>query len=387
MASQGPFYPATITTEAGPSGDNDWLTASNVGADDGSEAQITHATFDANDHSFRLKAQNFGFTVTGTVVGITVEIEQRRFAGAAEDQEVRLYDAAGALAGDDKQTATAWPATATIATYGGVADTWNAGLTAADVNDPDFGVALIVLATAANTDIGVDFIRVTVEYTPPPAITGSGGVTFAAPSASATAKEAMTGSGGITITAPAAAVTSKETMTGSGGLTLAALAVAGTGTVTSTGVTGTGAIAFAAPAVAGTGKEAFTGTGAVAFAAPAVAASAKETFTGTGALAILAPTLDGTGLVLVPVTGTAAVTIAAPAVAATGSGGAEAEAEVVAGPVARGVAAVAAHATPPSHPPAVPRGRGPTYRPWIKRIEPVRTDDEDLLDKIIALLL
>lgn len=165
MASQGPLYPGTVTTEIGPSGDNDWLTPTNVGADDGSEAQITAATYDAADHSYRLKAQNFGFSVSGTIDGIIVEIERRAFAGAAEDQEVRLYNAAGTLVGDDKQTATAWPTTIGLATYGSSTDTWNAGLTAADINDPDFGVALIVLATAANTDIGVDFIRVTVHYT------------------------------------------------------------------------------------------------------------------------------------------------------------------------------------------------------------------------------
>jgi hypothetical protein len=198
-------------------------------------------------------------------------------------------------------------------------------------------------------------------------VTGSGGVTFAAPGSAASAKETFTGTGGVTITAPAASATAKETFTGTGGLTLQAPAVAGTGTVTSSGVTGTGAVAFAAPAVAGTGKEAFAGTGAVAFAAPAVAVSAKETFTGTGALAILAPTLDGTGLVLVPVTGTAAITIAAPAVSATGSGGVIAEAHDGGGP-ARG-------------------GRGPSYTPWIVPTPRRKSVEDDELDKIIALLL
>lgn len=171
MATAGPRYPGTVATEIGPSGDNDWLTASNVGANDGSEAQITAATYDAADHSYRLKATNFGFDADipagSTINGITVEIERRAFAGAAEDQEVRLYDSTSTLVGDDKQTATAWPATAGVATYGGAADTWTAGLDADDIRSAGFGVALIVLATAANTDIGVDFIRVTIDYTAP----------------------------------------------------------------------------------------------------------------------------------------------------------------------------------------------------------------------------
>lgn len=181
MASQGPFYPTIVSTEVGPSGDNDWIGPTEVASNDGIEAQITAATYDANDHSYRLKATNFGFSIPAgaTIDGILVEIEQRRFAGAAEDQEVRLYNAAGTLVGDDKQTATAWPGTATIASYGGSTDTWNAGLTDTDINDPDFGVAHIVLATAANTDIGVDFIRVTVFYTAAPASPTRGRVSFA----------------------------------------------------------------------------------------------------------------------------------------------------------------------------------------------------------------
>ena len=172
MATAGPRYPGTVATEVGPSGDNDWLTPANVGADDGSEAQITAATYDAADHSYRLKATNFGFdsiiAAGDTINGITVEIDRRAFAGAAQDQEVRLYDSTSVLVGDDKQTATAWPSTLAIATYGGAADTWTAGLDAADIRSANFGVALIVLADAANTDIGVDFIRVTVSYTPAP---------------------------------------------------------------------------------------------------------------------------------------------------------------------------------------------------------------------------
>jgi hypothetical protein len=169
MASAGPRYPGTVTTETGPSGDNDWTNASNVGIDDTAEATIVAPTYDANDHSYRLIASNFGFDAEvpagATIDGITVEIERRAFAGAAEDQEVQLYDSTATLVGDDKQAATAWPGTSAIATYGGVADTWTAGLDAADIRSASFGVALIVLATAANTDIGVSRLRVTVAYT------------------------------------------------------------------------------------------------------------------------------------------------------------------------------------------------------------------------------
>jgi hypothetical protein len=169
MATQGPLYPGTVLTEIGPSGDDDWVNPGNVSADDGTEAQITVATFDAADMSYRLHLRNFGFTIPtdATINGIVVEIDRRCFAGAAQDQEVRIYDEAGVAVGDDKQTATAWPATLGIATYGSSSDVWSWTTVApAKINDVDFGVALIALADAANTDIAVDFIRVTVHYTP-----------------------------------------------------------------------------------------------------------------------------------------------------------------------------------------------------------------------------
>ena len=168
MASQGPLYPGTVATEVGPSGDNDWLSPANVGASDGTESQITAATYDSGDHSYRLKATNFGFTIPSgaTIDGIVVEIRRRYLAGGAVDQEVRLYNASAALVGTDKASATAWSSlVATNATYGSSSDTWASGFTVTDINDSNFGVSLIARATAANTDIGVDFIRATVYYT------------------------------------------------------------------------------------------------------------------------------------------------------------------------------------------------------------------------------
>ena len=171
MASEGPLYPGTVATEAGPSGDNDWVNPGNVSADDDSLADITAPTFDAGDDSFRLIASNFGFTIPAgsTIDGIVVEIERSNAAGASSDNEVRLYDSTATLVGDNKAAGGDWPTALTLATYGGAADTWTAGLDDVDVNDPDFGVAFIVNADAANTDIAVDFIRVTVYYTEPAA--------------------------------------------------------------------------------------------------------------------------------------------------------------------------------------------------------------------------
>ena len=104
----------------------------------------------------------------------------------------------------------------------------------------------------------------------------------------------VTGSGGITVAAPASASAAIEEMIGSGGVDLDAPALAASGSV-ETGATGTGAITFAAPTLEASGLETMTGSATLTFAAPAIAATAAETFLATGSVTFLAPTFDGTG--------------------------------------------------------------------------------------------
>jgi len=172
MASQGPLFPGTVTTAStGSESANDWLTPSNISADDGSEAQITAATYDSPDISFRLIGSNFGFTIPAgaTIDGITVEIDRRSIiASSGVDFRVQLGFVSTGPNGNNKATATVWPTTSTIATYGGAADTWGYPWTVTEINNTIFCVFLSVSANIANADIGVDFIRATVNYTEAP---------------------------------------------------------------------------------------------------------------------------------------------------------------------------------------------------------------------------
>ena len=173
MATQGPLFPtAAVNNSVAPENTEAWVNPTNVGADDTSEAVITAATYDSPDISQQLVTSGYGFTIpTGsTIDGITVEIMRRNSVGAASDNRVQLRNESGTLVGTNKaDTALDWPTTEALKTYGGGADTWTASPTVAMVNDPDFGVVLSVQADAANTDIQVDFIRVTITYTEPPA--------------------------------------------------------------------------------------------------------------------------------------------------------------------------------------------------------------------------
>lgn len=174
MATQGPLYPGTAISAAvhAPEDDDAWVTPTNVGADDGNEATITAASFDTPDISRQLYASQFGFTIPAgsTIDGILVEIQRRASTApsSASDHRVQLTTAENAFVGDNKAlTTTDWPLAATTQSYGGAADTWNASPTVAMVNAVGFGVTLSAQADEANADIQVDFIRVTITYTPP----------------------------------------------------------------------------------------------------------------------------------------------------------------------------------------------------------------------------
>lgn len=271
MASQGPLYPTTMTSDAAvaPEDDDAWVNPTNVGSDNGAEAQITAASFDSPDISRRLSTSGYGFTIPvgSTIDGIVVEVERRSIiANSGVDNRVQLRDAAGALVGANKATATVWPTSATIATYGGAADTWTANPTVAMVNDPDFGVVLSAKANIANADIGVDFIRVTVHYTPPAPEEHSGTLS-------------VSGGGGVTPTAAKGGVTA---LVLSGGGSAAIMASRGAGVAL--GVAGGGSASFATVS----GRQAALGVAGGGGVTPATVASRAGPLTVTGGGSVLA---------------------------------------------------------------------------------------------------
>jgi hypothetical protein len=174
VASEGPRYPAAAVnlSNAGSSENTDaWVSPTNVGADDGTTASITAASYDSPDISQILVCSNFGFTIpTGaTIDGIVVEIDRNNAAGAASDNRVQLAKGTtfADLVGSNKaDTATDWPAALASVSYGtGTTDLWGTTWTPAEINASSFAVFLSVQADAANTDIAVDYVRVTVHYT------------------------------------------------------------------------------------------------------------------------------------------------------------------------------------------------------------------------------
>lgn len=163
--SIGPLQPTAVIDLAGV-GTISWANVSNARVSDDfaasvsamSSAQVTHY----------LVVSSFGFNVPAqaTITGVSVGIERKTNNGIV-DNEVRLLS--GAIGGDNKASASTWPASDTVATYGGASDKWGLTLTPNDVNGSSFGAALSAKYTpvSGNGSPAVDQIRMTVFYSCP----------------------------------------------------------------------------------------------------------------------------------------------------------------------------------------------------------------------------
>ncbi|MDM7999383.1 MAG: hypothetical protein QUS33_05115, partial [Dehalococcoidia bacterium] len=177
-ATAGPNNAGTGASVDGP-GTVAWTNPGYITADDTNYAT---AVLTPNATSEYLQATNYGFAIPSdqVVTGIQVSIMRRSssniFGDSVDDADLYLLKA-GAIVGTDHAVAADWPTTMTVANYGATDDLWGTTWTPADINDPNFGVALSVLNESgfANRTASVDYIQVTVSYGPPHTITASAG--------------------------------------------------------------------------------------------------------------------------------------------------------------------------------------------------------------------
>lgn len=165
MASSGPLYPSTVTGNTGSG--TDWAGTTNLGSDNGSYATATDI-IGLGGTSKNLIATNFGFSVPAgsTINGIVVEVDRKASTGTTlTDLRVQLMSA-GSLVGNNKATVVQYGTTDQTVPYGGTSDVWGWSPTASLINASTFGVQFAVTATSFMATASVDFIRITVHYTP-----------------------------------------------------------------------------------------------------------------------------------------------------------------------------------------------------------------------------
>lgn len=170
------LYPYTVATFnanlGGAEPDIDWDTdtPANVKIDDGVYAQI--GELDKKIYSYRLDATDFRFTIPdgATIDGIVLEFERNNTK--TDDALVQLIKG-GTPQGTDKSAGATWLLNDTIATFGSSTDKWGLQWTVADINSDTFGVAVACIGNANNAVPQIDFLRITVHYTPSPDITNA----------------------------------------------------------------------------------------------------------------------------------------------------------------------------------------------------------------------
>lgn len=175
-ATTGAKYPTLgETISEAPWSDNTWSTPTNIYSDNGATANVTASSYDNGDQTYVLKATGFDFSAIpdgSTIDGVIVRANSwyRSGQGSGSMDLCQLLNTSKAKVGTNNcSTPVALTTTnTTIITKGSSTDLWGNALTTAWVKSANFGVAIGILATAANADVDVDYVTVEIYYTPPP---------------------------------------------------------------------------------------------------------------------------------------------------------------------------------------------------------------------------
>jgi hypothetical protein len=171
------FGSVAASVSEAPWSDEGWVTPGNVFADDAATANVIAASFDSPDQTFVLKVSGFDFSSIAsgsTILGVTARVNTwfRAGQGSGSLDLCQLLNTSLAKVGTN-QCATPvalTSTTTTIITKGSTSDLWGNALTDAWVKNANFGIALGILATAANADVDIDYVTLEIEYTPPAAV-------------------------------------------------------------------------------------------------------------------------------------------------------------------------------------------------------------------------
>lgn len=166
--AEGPNNPNVMADDSSI-GTVAWGAVNNAKVSDDARANA-----DSNDleDSHYLKATDFGFSVSGTIEGIELEVEQsggKLFSGLfPRENSIKLVKG-GSVCCTNKSTTAVLPSSDTYISYGGASDLWGEAWTAAQINATDFGavfgVELRGQGGSDNSFALVDHMRITVTFT------------------------------------------------------------------------------------------------------------------------------------------------------------------------------------------------------------------------------
>ena len=164
---EGPLSGGSFTNTAIVGSNKSWTNTSNAGASDNSYASFGNLGGGVGSHTDYLVATNFNFAIPSGVLisGIVVEVERSDPSGRTSDFRVRIVKG-GVIGLADRSGGAAYGISDSYQLYGNAGDNWGEGWTPADINSPNFGVAIAAQrsVTGGTTAGRIDDIRITVFY-------------------------------------------------------------------------------------------------------------------------------------------------------------------------------------------------------------------------------
>jgi Tfp pilus assembly protein PilX len=175
-----------------PSAATGWTSSTNVYT---SNNVYATATINGSSQSANLDVTGFGFSIPAgaTINGIDVDIERKASATSSiEDFDVYVLKNGSATGITDHASTTDWTTSDSTRSYGNSSDLWGTTWTVSDINASNFGVRLKATnLTGTSKTASVDWVQVTVFYTPLPATTiGTSGTPLASVQVTGTCKYA-----------------------------------------------------------------------------------------------------------------------------------------------------------------------------------------------------
>jgi hypothetical protein len=165
----GPVAPGNASDTAG--GFFNWTSELDVLVEDGFESFAENLSGSRNDSNILTVEFNsidfFAIPGTATIVGMQIRIKRRcDVASDANDIKVLPTGTPSGTPDDKADLVTKWPTVLGFATYGGPADDWGAGYTAASLASD--GVTLDIQVECDNASTAfIDFVECTIYYTDP----------------------------------------------------------------------------------------------------------------------------------------------------------------------------------------------------------------------------
>lgn len=162
--------PTLVGTGAdGGGGAVGWVNPGNITANDGVLATATSIAVSQNTNFLNgtMGANAFSVPAGATILGIQVDaVREAAQATDVVEATIQLLKA-GTRVGTNQTLSNFLPTTLTSVTYGGSSNLWGTTWTSSEVNASNFGVSFQWSIGTNGDVVSVDYMQITVTYTPP----------------------------------------------------------------------------------------------------------------------------------------------------------------------------------------------------------------------------